>query len=140
MVKVNGKKYDLVREDGKFIFTTDEMLARQRKAVLEKHIAKETGWTIETRKANIWEGQGSIQCTNCGDNLNAQFHIDMWEMGMYYNWERYDERQKQSALVRFPLGISCFQCGCVLLMYRNDNAVREDRGEGQAYWYYDEEE
>jgi hypothetical protein len=109
-------------------FGAESLQARQKRGALEKEIAEENDWVIEVCKANIWEGDDSIKCPNCKDNLNADWHLRSWDLGNYYNWERLSDNEIKAALIRFPRGIACFQCGEVIQLYRNDNAVRgEDR-------------
>ena len=109
-------------------FGAESLQARQKRGALEKEIAEENDWVIEVCKANIWEGDGSIKCPNCKDYLNAGWHLRSWDLGNYYNWERLSDNEIKAALIRFPRGIACFQCGEVIQMYRNDNAVRGEDG------------
>jgi hypothetical protein len=113
-------------------YTFEELKQRQKKGKLEKEIAKENDWVLEIGKANIWEGNNSIKCPHCKDNLSASWHIDAWPNNR--NWNGYDEATKASALIRFPRGIMCFQCGCVIQMYRNDNAVRTTNENDEVRW------
>ena len=104
----------------------DEMKSRQKKGTLEKEIAEANDWVLDICKANIWEGDGSVVCPNCKDNLNANWHVDAWPNNL--NWKRLTDEKRASALIRFPRGMMCFQCGCVIQMYKNDNAERDESG------------
>ena len=119
-----NKEDDSMNEEKKINY--DEMKSRQKKGTFEKEIAEANDWVLDICKANIWEGDGSVVCPNCKDNLNVDWHVDAWPNNM--NWGHLSDEGRASALIRFPRGMMCFQCGCVIQMYRNDNAVRGDDG------------
>ena len=103
-------------------YTVKELKKRQKEGTLEKEIAEKNDWVLEICKANIWEGDNSIKCPKCKDNLSAGWHTRNWEYNQ--NWRNYSPKARIYALNRFPRGIQCFQCGEMIQMYRDDNAVR----------------
>ena len=110
----------------------DEWKRRQKIGAIEKEIAEANDWVLEICKARIWEGDWSIKCPNCKDNVNVDWHVSAWPFNL--NWERLTDEERASALIRFPRGMMCFQCGCVIQLYRNDNAVRTKTSEGRVRW------